>query len=199
MDIDYIIFSVYRCRSTLLSYLLDSTGLVGSPFEFYGQWSEVDKGITIMPGTFHWIEDIDFHSKKLIWLRHDNFLIQAISFLRAYTTKKWGYDFKSSISVDPISVDPIVYSEEQIDDLIVYLLKCDLKWKRFFLENQLNPLEIFYCDMETEAKQLQTVKKVIAYLGVYDDVFDLPSFKHTIQSDEWNQDVYDSYLGTGVL
>ena len=213
---DYVICTTPRTRSTVLCDLLVSSNVAGYPREYHEGheslkgWDITDRktyqkyvsvstspngicGIQVMQKQKHIVERfIDFKKVKCIWLRRENKIKQAISLLKAAkrncfheTNKTRKNDDLSQIK---ITNDEIIYSTFE-------LTVQDMSWGYYFQKNQINPLTIWYKELETETQQKNILKKVLGFLHIHDTPID-PKIRGVRQDTEWDKDLYNRIIKT---
>lgn len=189
---DYVICTTPRTRSTVLCDLLVSSDIAGYPREYHEEHESLS-GIQVMYREKHIVEKfIDFKKVKCIWLRRENKIKQAISLLKAakrncfHETNETRKD--DNLNKIKITNDEIIYNTFE-------LTAQDMSWGHYFQENQINPLTIWYKELETEVQQKNILKKVLRFLRIHDTPVD-PKIWSVRQDTKWDKDLYNQIIKT---
>lgn len=183
----YIICAENRTRSTLLCELLENTEFVGDPFQSWPLKDGVG-GCKVTWGDFcEFKEEVDISSVKFIWLGRYNKIRQAISFLKARKRDS----FCSADDNDLLS-DGVVLRLGEVLKIIGWISVQDSMWHEFFRTNNINPLILWYSDLDTEDLQINTLNRVLEFLEVTERVDQVDVFIKP-QSSQWDIDVYNNF------
>lgn len=184
--IRYAIFMTPRSGSTLLTEILSGTGKLGYPVEFFqSDWVRwlspvfsdvfpkfeqlITQGFKSENGVFGVeIQDFlfageqqffaDLEQWRVIYLKRENLLAQAVSFARAHALKVW-HHFGKAESRQETPID-----RKTIIDAINMLLKMEQSFEQTFRERQIEPLVLSY--EELIAAPPTQVARVAEHIGV---------------------------------
>lgn len=214
-NMNYVICTTPRTRSTVLCDLLVSSDVAGYPREYhegheslkdlditdpatYQKYVSVSTspnavcGIQVMYEKKHIVEKfIDFKNVKCIWLRRENKIKQAISLLKAIKRNRF-YETDETRKNDGLNQLQIAH-----DEIVYHTFKFtaeDMSWAYFFEENQISPLTIWYKDLETETQQKEILKKVLDFLSI-DDMPNAPKVWAIRQDTDFNKKCYNEIIG----
>ena len=211
----YIICTTPRTRSNLLCEHLLRSQVAGAPHEILVQWHQKQGdmempcdeffekfqktiGAKIMGNDFKYaVNFIDPTATKFIWLRHPDPIWQAISFLKAMKLKEQGKNGFAIMRNKPEKhdVSQITLSFDQIMKKLLRLMRDEKIWRDYFQKHQIKPLVIWYHELATRKQCDAVVKRVLDFLGITEPPKKAKYMtKHTIQSDEWNLNLYKETL-----
>ena len=132
-----------------------------------------------------------FPNLHYIWIKRRDTLRQAVSQAKAMQTKQWVIRGEHS---SPAIVHKPTFSFMQIDFMVQEIQAHNAAWRRFFIENGIQPLVITYEDFV--ARYEETVRETLEHLGFPDTqaVESMPiSMKK--QADEQSEQWVQRYLG----
>lgn len=204
----YLICTTPRTGSSLLASVLEQTDLAGLPREYflpqlcpatypeiveyarslvqekttngyYGckiMWAHFEK--ILLAGLLSGSNEAEiFLHDKYIWLVRRNKLFQAISHVRARITDQWSCYVHEAMPV------PITYTEQE-EQFILWkynvFLQQEAQWRMYFLRNKIEPLKIFYEDLQSDLEG--EVRKVLSFLEVTQSITQIPTPKFKKQS-----------------
>jgi trehalose 2-sulfotransferase len=188
---NYVICSSPRSGSTLLSKGLISTKYAGLPHEyfnidhksdFFNRWKfkslreyvlqlkkhrVTNNGIFGFKIHYHQFKtefeddnlDTYFEDLNYIFITRKDKILQGISLLKAMQTGKWSSEFKS--------INRSNFSYYYIKKSIEKILLEELNWKKYFEENNINPMIINYEELET--KYEESIIKILNFLSISND------------------------------
>jgi LPS sulfotransferase NodH len=203
--ISYIIASVQRSGTHLLCSILRSTGIAGSPEEYFlskpgetweERWGTPSRiaylqhvlsqktaangvfGTVVMWSYFErmlqLLQEISeyknlngaellaavFNKPKYIWMRRRNHVEQAVSWAMACQTGVWTQ--KAQEKSQPCATPEFDF--KVIDEWCKRIAAHDEGWAKYFRENQIEPLVLFYEDVVTSHRA--AAERVLEFLGL---------------------------------
>jgi LPS sulfotransferase NodH len=121
---------------------------------------------------------------RYIWLARKNEVARAISHYRAKKTDRWHVDSRWMTNDSEGEPD---FDFQQIDAFVRSGKRDELRWREFFQEHDIAPLELFYEELIVDLEG--TVRRVLGFLGVSgEDVELLPPTLRKMADDrsqEW--------------
>lgn len=204
-----IIITETRTGSNYLCALMNETGKLGCPSEYFNPRMNFENAIIISDRyqiarnigmtpngvlaiklfTNHWNlleESVEFSelfpNRFWIWLRRHDLLAQAISHVIAIQTRAW----TSLVSPD---ITP-AYSKEAIKHKIKDISIKESCWRMFFARNGISPLTLWYEDLIIQPQDI--ILKIAAFVDVEVDPKDIKTNvythkQHTSLNDEWKE------------
>jgi LPS sulfotransferase NodH len=204
----YVICSEHRSGSTLLCEYLRSTRLLGNPDEFFRRTEdsvrlEQDQevlaqiletaatpngiyGLKVFSQQFdatmkaRWVERLP--DLRFIHLEREDLLGQAISLVKALQTQQF--------TADELAVRQPTYDKKAVDRALHRLAEGQMRWRRYFARNGIEPLRLTYEDLV--AAPDQAVAKVVNLLGLPAEICIRPKepdlkVQRDSSSDMWRQ------------
>jgi LPS sulfotransferase NodH len=100
-----------------------------------------------------------FPNPSFVWVKRRNTIAQAVSFWKALQTGQWwiGAGLRAAPSAGP------VFDFEGIDQRVAEIALGEERWKRWFDENRITPLEVVY--EELDANPVEETRRVLVFLG----------------------------------
>lgn len=110
---------------------------------------------------------IDYQSKRFgqvrrIWLRRRDHVAQAVSLYRATRSDFWHL---APGKQAPKELDQLEYSFKDLDYLVHACFRYDTSWGKYFEENQLPVMTVYYEDFVADHRG--TLASVLDYLGLH--------------------------------
>lgn len=191
----------------MLCSLLDYTKVLGKPREWnHNQKSYHDNfreqsiskvaGVKLMIDEFRHVPTHHFVSAKHIWLRRRDKIYHAISHIRAkktglYTHKAAQKYLKTHKEIPKLPITP-----NQIKREIQLLTEGDTLWMSIFKIYRIQPLIIWYEDIEKENQsQVDTIARILKFLNISKNLDRWPpKAKPKKQADAYTEEIYQRYL-----
>jgi LPS sulfotransferase NodH len=132
-----------------------------------------------------------FGRTRFVYLRRDDVLAQAVSWLRAEQTSTWYIGGKGEIGGNGGSAGAPTFDAGRIDQLIQLIDEHNKAWEAWFASFDIQPRMVLY--EELDADMVGVTRSLLDFLGL-----DLP-LRHTIvphhkrQADELNDQWIDQY------
>jgi LPS sulfotransferase NodH len=204
----YVICSEHRSGSTLLCEYLRSTGSLGNPDEFFrftedsirlerdpDLLAQIVKtastpngiyGLKVFSQQFdstmkaRWVERLP--ELRFIHLEREDLLGQAISLVKARQTQQF--------TADELAVRQPAYDKKALDRALHRISEGQMRWRRYFARNGIEPLRLTYEDLI--AAPVQAVAGVVKLLGLPSDICISPKdpglrVQRDSSSDLWRQ------------
>jgi LPS sulfotransferase NodH len=137
-----------------------------------------------------------FGRTRFVYLRRDDVLAQAVSWLRAEQTGVWFVDVNGQTDDSTVTGQAPTYDAEGVRHYIETINEHNAGWEAWFAAWGIQPLVLRY--EELDADQVGTTRRVLDFLGL-----SVPD-GHTItarlrrQADELNREWIERYRRTGL-
>ena len=206
-----------RSGSNYLCALMEQTGKLGYPKEYFSPHIVIDNAVTIAEqyavaisqgktenGVLaiklfaHHFDRIHKENFKLseifpnrywLWLRRKDLLAQAISRAIARQTNVWINNIVTDITPE--------YSRDEILRALKYISISDKRWHIFFTRNNISPLLLWYEDLLHSPEE--TIMKISIYTGIDVKSHEINSNVHTsIQRTDLNEEWKKKFLAESV-
>lgn len=195
----YCFCSTQRTGSTLLAHLLKSSGHCDFMLEYFTEKDhffermESFKGVWGVNLVYQGLRDFldvvgDFSGIKFIFLRRENVIKQSISFAIAHRTNNWYLNAE-----DPKENKYVYLSPKTINRYLSDISAQNSLWSEFFLEQNIQPLKLYYEDFQDEDNFLPIVNKVLDFIGI-DEKADSVSAPIQKQYNSNSEKLYNAYL-----
>lgn len=132
-------------------------------------------------GEFQAVKDF-LQQSRYIWLVRQDTIAQAVSLYIATETDAW-----KSFTEEKKSREKLEYNEKKIYDYIEKIIRHNLEWKKFFLVNQIEYLQVNYEDLIVTPQTI--CQKICNFCGIETDhqfLIDKVQFKK--QGDSLNEE-----------
>ncbi|MBI4006225.1 MAG: sulfotransferase [Gammaproteobacteria bacterium] len=207
-----IIVTENRCGSNYLCALMNATGMLGNPSEYFSPHITFDNAVTIHERclvalsrgmTSNRVVAIKVFARHLerlvreteisiafpnicwIWLRRNDLLAQAISRVIALQTRAW-----TSKSISQISP---AYSSNAILRSLKYISEVEARVRVFFARNGISPFILWYEDLI--ARPEDTIVRIGSFVGVDIDPLEITTDVYTrVQRTSINEDWRERFI-----
>ena len=208
-----IVAAETRSGSNYLCALMEKTGKLGNPQEYFSPHIVIDHAVTIAEQyrvaleqgmTANGILSIKLfahhldriHKKKYrfselfptkiwIWLRRRDLLAQAISRTIALQTRSWHGKMDSECMPS--------YSRKAIMRSLRYIIIAEARWKIFFIRNNIQPLVLWYEDLIIDPAD--TIMQISSFIGVEMKPLEINTSVHTsIQRTDINEEWKNRFI-----
>src|ERR1700680_227051 len=102
-----------------------------------------------------------FGNTRFIYLRRDDVVAQAVSWLRAEQTNIW---FETSVSHDQQPVQQPLFDHHQIEELHQLIIEHNAAWQHWFGTVGVEPHQVRYEDLDRDP--VATTQRVLDYLEI---------------------------------
>jgi trehalose 2-sulfotransferase len=126
---------------------------------------------------------------RIVWLKRENMVARAISHFRARQTGVWYLPAANRDTVSP-GQDPD-FDLAEIHNLYCLGAFQQASWQRFFEEQELSPLCVFYEELAENHES--TVRRVLQFLDIPSEQTLIPQPRSAIQSDSLSKEWEERY------
>jgi LPS sulfotransferase NodH len=158
----------------------------------------IDKLTGVIPGPAH--GDIDvltrtFGATRFVYVRRDDVLAQAVSWLRAEQTGTWYLDGNGEISGDGDTGRAPRYDRQQITELLRNIHEHNAAWQAWFTSAGIQPYEVRYEALAAEP--VAVTRGILNFLGLHLPEGHVIVPRHRRQADTLNQQWAARYRSGG--
>ena len=208
-----IVVAETRTGSNYLCALMEKTGKLGNPQEYFSphinyenantiaerfqvalEEGITDNGVLSVKLFAYHMDFIKGENQKLsdffpnrywIWLRRKDLLAQAVSRSIALQTKSWHSNTEFTGSP--------VYSAKKIKRALKYIAIAEARWNLFFICNNISPLLLWYEDLVSNPEDM--IMQIGSLAGIDINAEDINKDVHTsIQRTELNEEWRNRFL-----